>query len=336
MIIFGQTTIWSKQHLKIDLFDLFSRENLVARTDNRCKTFNAKMNNFTVSFEYKRLDGQHMTFSTTLNRTRFNTLLNNRVFDLSPALSMFKKQCFEDLGEFAEASQRVCVIGSPVKQQVEHQSPACFLSKEAALPKKRGRPPKVSAEPAKSDDEDSEEEEEPRPKKRGRPPKNPTTASHEEKEAEPKKKRGRPPKNPAAAAAAAASQDKQAAVPKKRGRPPKNKEIANTSTNASLTTLRDLLYPEKRDQAESSKKDLVSPAKTPRETPSTTPAKTPSTTPAKTPSKTPAKTPSKTPAKTPPSTTPAKTPSKTPVKTPSTTPAKNLTQMKGFSLSPEL
>ena len=262
-----------------------------------------------------------MTFSTTLNRTRFNTLLNNRVFDLSPALSMFKKQCFEDLGEFAEASQRTFVIGSPVKQQVEHQSPACLLSKEAALPKKRGRPPKVSAEPAESDDDDSEEEEEPRPKKRGRPPKNPITASHEEKEAEPKKKRGRPPKNPAAAA----SQDKQAAIPKKRGRPPKNKEIANTSTDASLTTLRDLLYPEKRAQAESSKKELVSPAKTPSKTP------------AKTPSKTPAKTPSKTPAKTPPSKTPAKTPSKTPAKTPpSKTPAKDLTQMKGFSLSPEL
>ena len=257
-----------------------------------------------------------MTFSTTLNRSRFNVLLNNRVFDLSPALSMFKKQCFEDLGEFAEASQRTFVIGSPVKQQVEHQSPACLLSKEAALPKKRGRPPKVSAEPAKSDDDDSEDEEEPRPKKRGRPPKNTTAAPPSsvslDKQVVQPRKRGRPPKNPAAAA----SQDKQAAQSKKRGRPPKNREIANTSTDASLTTLRDLLYPEKRAQAESSKKDLVSPAKTP----SKTPAKTPSKTPAKTPSKTPAKTPRETPAKTP----------------PSTTPAKNLTQMQGFSVSPEM
>ena len=275
-----------------------------------------------------------MTFSTSLNRSRFNVLLNNRVFDLSPALSMFKKQCFEDLGEVAEASQRTFVIGSPTKQQVEEQSPACFLSKEAALPKKRGRPPKVSAEPAESDAEDSEEEEESRPKKRGRPPKNtaaapPSSVSHDNQVVQPKKKRGRPPKNPAAAA----SKDMQAAVPKKRGRPPKNKEIANTSTNASLTTLRELLYPEKCAQAESSKKDLVSPTKTPRETPTKTP---PSTTPAKTPSKTPAKTPpSTTPAKTP-STTPAKTPSTTPAKTPSTTPAKNLPQMDGFSLSPEL
>lgn len=132
----------------------------------------------------------------------------------------------------ARTRRRAAAAAREMTRMKMELNPELKEDEEAKEPttKRRGRPPKIIAEPKAADDA----KQEPVKKRRGRPPKRPVeveeTTEDEAKEEEPvKKRRGRPPKRPVEAEATTEStedewnddEDEEEPVKKRKGRPPK-------------------------------------------------------------------------------------------------------------------
>ena len=132
------------------------------------------MDTFTVSFEYKKKDGSTMHFSTNIDQPTFGSLLKNKVFDDVPSLNMFKNQVETDISRFAEPKKKTIAPFSntdggnlSAKKRGRPSKSKENKHEVAAVPKKRGRPPKNLHQQQKPTEGEVKV-----PKKRGRPPKN--------------------------------------------------------------------------------------------------------------------------------------------------------------------